>query len=146
MLDKIENVLDMAIKATWMIGGAILLGLVGHELWKEFGDDVKAYVNAQWQAFVKWQSASRFSQWCRKVVEALSIKGYLWTKDSKVFTEVDRNTMQANTVFQCDSQNAFKSDGYVIIDGDASDSFIRATGEIVEMNDLMAKFLHQGVA
>ena len=145
MLDAIDNFLGKAIKGTAIGIAALLVYLLGKELWKEFGDDVKAYVSTQWQAFVTCQNKARFLQWCKKVVEALSLKGYSWTEKSKIFTEVDRNTMQANTVFQYDKQNAFKSDGYVIVDGDASGSFIRSTGEIVEMTDLMARVLHQGV-
>ena len=147
MFDFIDKILDGAIKLTAVTVAAILAYILAKELWKEFGDDVKAYTSSQWQAFKEWQSKTRFGQWCQKVVEALKLKGYGWTPGrSVVFTEVNRESQTAQTVFQVDDADAFASEEYVLMDGESADSFIRATGKVMEMDDLMAKYLHVGVA
>lgn len=143
MLNTIDKILDGMIKASAVGMGAILVWLLAEMLWEEFGDDIKNYCKSQWESFKKWQTETPFVNWCQRVVEAISLKGFSWnSKQSRIFTKVDRETMNANTVFQVDGTTAFKSEGYVIVDGDASGSFVRATGEIVEMTDSMAKVLH----
>lgn len=145
MFDTIEKFLKGAALLSTAAITVILGYLIGRELWKQFGDDVKDYTSSQWQAFKEWQSKTRFMQWCQKVIEALRLKQYLWSPEqSCVFTQMNRESNTAQTVFQVDEETAFASDEYVLCDGESSE-FIRATGKIIEMDDLMAKYLHTGV-
>lgn len=143
----LEFALDAVAQAGMLVIAAILAKICAESAWELYGADIKAFVSKQWSAFCKWQTEFTFVQWCQRVVVGLGKMGVGWAKgDSIVFTKVNRDTQSAQTFFRVDEDNTFASEEYVLLDGNSTDSFIRATGKVVEVDDLMNQyFVHEGV-
>ena len=142
-----DKLLDAGIQASVAALLALFVSLILKGLWEEYSADIKAYTSAQWQAFTRTQSKSQFIQWCQKVVKGLGMNGHNWAQGkSTVLTEVDRDGQTARTFFQVSKTDTFASEEYVLLDGQSNDSFLRATGNVIEMGELMKKYyVHEGV-